>query len=205
MTSEKVMIGIVLLTSAGVGLALLYGISTGHLGKSAPASAPQEDVSAALEARVNIMKSKGPDATLTILPVRTGAIDKMEDAAAAADLAKRINEAGLCRAAPAEESLLLTTTHGSPNEMINLWDLARVFQGHVRRHAPETDYVLYADYIFTPDWGFVMVHFVVCDRQGEWVIVDMQNSHHPDYQSIDPKSLEDCGRLATKRLTGYLR
>jgi len=24
------------------------------------------------------------------------------------------------------------------------------------------------------------VHFVICDRKGEWVIVDMQNSHQPD-------------------------
>jgi hypothetical protein len=46
---------------------------------------------------------------------------------------------------------------------------------------------------------------IVCDRQGEWVIVDMQNSHHGDYQSLKPTSREDCDKILLKRLEGYLR
>jgi tetratricopeptide (TPR) repeat protein len=49
------------------------------------------------------------------------------------------------------------------------------------------------------------VHFVVCDRKGEWVIVDMQNSQHPDYQDIKPTSSEGCNKLLVKRLEGYLK
>ena len=56
-----------------------------------------------------------------------------------------------------------------------------------------------------PDGGAWAVHFVVCDREGEWVIVDFQNDHHGDFQSIDPKTPDDCGRLVAKRLQGYLR
>ena len=37
------------------------------------------------------------------------------------------------------------------------------------------------------------------------LIVDFQNSHHGDFQSIDPKTPEDCGRLVAKRIEGYLR
>jgi hypothetical protein len=44
----------------------------------------------------------------------------------------------------------------------------------------------------------------VCDSKGEWVIVDMQNSHHPDYQRIKPISKEDCSKLLFKRLGTYL-
>ena len=49
------------------------------------------------------------------------------------------------------------------------------------------------------------MHFAVCDRQGDWVIVDLQNSHHPDYQSIKPTSTDRCEELLLKRLQGYLR
>lgn len=49
------------------------------------------------------------------------------------------------------------------------------------------------------------MHFVVCDRKGEWVIVDMQNSHHDDYQTIKPTSKEGCNKLLVKRLKGYLK
>jgi hypothetical protein len=48
------------------------------------------------------------------------------------------------------------------------------------------------------------VHLIVCDQKGDWVIVDFQNSHHKDFQAINPKSIEDCQRLAVKRLASYL-
>jgi hypothetical protein len=50
-----------------------------------------------------------------------------------------------------------------------------------------------------------MVHFVVCNRKGEWVIVDLQNSLQPDYQSIKPTTREACDKLLLKRLESYLR
>ena len=72
-------------------------------------------------------------------------------------------------------------------------------------HPNELD-ALYADYVFNPqnsEQG--LVHFVVCDRKGEWVIVDMQNSHHPDYQSIGIISRDRCDQLLVKRLEGCLK
>jgi hypothetical protein len=39
----------------------------------------------------------------------------------------------------------------------------------------------------------------VCDRNAEWVIVDFQNSHHADFQSISPTSPDDCIRLILRR------
>ena len=197
---SKATIGIVLVAVVLVGLPLACKAKPGTAGQSAP-----DNVVAELEKRLDLMKSNGPNVSLTILPVRIGAIEKAEDAATASDLARMINEAGLCKAAPAKQSLLLKASMNDPNEMNKLWALAREFRDYAKKNPSDADYVLYADYIFTPNWDFVMVHFVVCDRQGEWVIVDLQNSHHPDYQSINPKSKEDCNRLVVKRLEGYLR
>ncbi len=163
------------------------------------------DISPEQLTRMKLMKFLGPNVSLTVLPVRVGALERVEDAATASDLARMINDAGLCKAAPAKQSLLLKASMNDPNEMNKLLDMAREFQDYVKKHPPDTDYVLYADYIFTPTWDFVMVHFVVCDQRGEWVIRDLQNSHHPDYQSINPKSKADCNRLVVKRLESWLR
>ena len=135
---------------------------------------------------------------------RCGSVAMPADASAA-DLAKMINDAGLCQADAAKQSLLLKASQADPNELKVLWDLAREFRDYVKKNPTDADYVLYADYIFSPQhWEQGFVHFIVCDRKGEWVIVDMQNSHHPDYQSIKPTSREGCDKLLLKRLEGYL-
>jgi hypothetical protein len=165
---------------------------------------PPENERAALPERQQAMKQALPGATLLVYPARIGgdAVDK----ASAADLAKMINGAGLCKAVAAKQSVLLKTSLADPNEMKALWNLAREFRNFVRTNPPTADYALYADYGFNPqnaEQGFV--HFVVCDRKGEWVIVDMQNSHHPDYQSIGIISRDRCDQLLVKRLEGHLK
>jgi len=124
----------------------------------------------------------------------------------ATNIVRLLNQAGLCKAVPADATVLLKASQADPNELKTLWDLAREFRDYVRAHPPAADYALYADYVFNPqnaEQGFV--HFVVCDRKGEWVIVDMQNSHQPDYQSIGIISRERCDQLLVKRLEGYLK
>jgi hypothetical protein len=165
---------------------------------------PPEEERTPLPERQKAMKELGQKATLVVFPARIGG--NTEDAASASDLARMINDAGLCKAEPAKPSLLLKASQADPNEMKKLWDLAREFRDYAKNNPPDADYVLYADYLFTPqNWEQGMVHLVVCDRKGEWVIVDMQNSHHPDYQSIKPTSKEGCNKLLVKRLEGYLR
>ena len=124
----------------------------------------------------------------------------------AAELAKLVNDAKLCKAVPATQAVVLKASQADPNEQKTLWELAREFREYVRNNRPDADYVLYADYVFNPkDWEQGFVHFVVCDRQGEWVIVDYQNSHHSDYQSIRPVSRKDCDKLLVKRLEQHLQ
>jgi hypothetical protein len=145
-----------------------------------------------------------PGATLLVYPARIGG--NAVSVPAATNVVRLLNQAGLCQAIQAEQPVLLKTSLADPNELKALWNLAREFRDFVRTNPPAADYALYADYAFNPqnaEQGFV--HFVVCDRKGEWVIVDMQNSHHPDYQSIGIISRDRCDQLLVKRLAGYLK
>jgi len=165
--------------------------------------APDEAEWNAMEKRQAIMKKATPSVKVAIFPVRLS--DEKVGKDDSAHLAQLLNKKKLC-AAEVVDSSLRVKIEPSHNEQKMLWDLARAFQDHVRQNPPEADYALLADYMISPRDGRVMaVHFVVCDRDGEWVIVDFQNDHHVDFQSVDPKTHEDCGRLVAKRLRGYLR
>jgi len=165
---------------------------------------PPEHERAALPGRQQMMKRALPGATLLVYPARIGG--KEVSVPGATNIVRLLNQAGLCQAVPAGQPVLLKASLADPNELKALWNLAREFRGFVRTNPPAADYALYADYVFNPqnaEQG--LVHFVVCDRQGEWVIVDLQNSHHPDYQSIGIISREHCDQLLVKRLVGYLK
>jgi hypothetical protein len=150
------------------------------------------------------MKQTLPGATLLVYPARIGG--NQTNVPSATNIVRLLNEAGLCQAVSSDQPALFKASQTDPNELKSLWNLARGFRDFVKTHPPAADYALYADYAFNPqnaDQGFV--HFVVCDRQGEWVIVDMQNSHHPDYQSIGIISRERCDQLLVKRLMESLK
>jgi len=158
----------------------------------------------ALPERQKIMKQALPGATLLIYPPRIGG--NQTSVPSATNVARLINAAAWCQAVAADQPLVFKASLADPNELKAVWNLAREFRDYVRAHPPATDYALCADYAFNPqktEQGFV--HFVVCDRQGEWVIVDMQNSHQPDYQGVGVSSRDRCDELLVKRLQGYLR
>jgi hypothetical protein len=165
---------------------------------------PPEQERAALSGRQQAMKQALPGATLLVYPARVGG--NTVSMPSATNVARLLNEAGWCQAVPAGQPLLLPASLADPNELKGLWNLAREFRDHVRAHPPASDYALYADYAFNPqnaDQGFV--HWVVCDRRGEWVFVDMQNSHQPDYQSVGVISRERCDQLLVKCLEESLK
>lgn len=165
---------------------------------------PPENESAALPGRQQAMKQALPGATLLVYPARVGG--NLTSFPSATNVVGLLNQAGLCKAVSAEQPILLKASQADPNELKALWSLAREFRDFVRANPPAADYALYADYVFNPqnaEQGFV--HFVVCDRRGEWVIVDLQNSHQPNYQSIGIISRDRCDQLLVKRLEGYLK
>jgi hypothetical protein len=165
--------------------------------------APDKAEWTVIEQRQAAMKKPAPSTKVAVFPVRLS--DDEVSRESATHLANLLSEEELCEATALDTPLHIEI-QPSRNQQKLLWDLARAFQGHVRQNPPEADYVLYADYMISPRHQKVgAVHFVICDRDGEWVIVDFQNSHHSDFQSIDPKTRADCDRLVAKRLEGYLR
>lgn len=146
---------------------------------------PPEAERAAMQPRLDALKAARPRqlAIYAPNPERLGELVQAEGL-------------GQVRAAAAAPELSVAP---NMNEQKVLWDQARAFRDFIRQHPPDADYALYAAYL-----GTAMVHFVVSNRAGEWVIVDFQNDHHPDYQSIAPKSADDCARLVVKRLASYL-
>lgn len=97
----------------------------------------------------------------------------------------------------------------SMNEQQVLWQMARGVRDYVRTHRPDAEYVLFAHYIMGRDAGGNVrvggVHFTICDRSGDWVVVDFQNSHHRDFGAIQPRSRDDCDQLVMRRLESLLR
>ena len=163
---------------------------------------PPETERVAIPERQARIKAAGPSRTMVVYAARIGG---SRDDLGSEGLTKPIQDAGLAQARPGGD-LLLKSSRNDPNQLRTLWDLAREFREHLRQHPPQADFALYADCTFNPaNWQQGYVHIVVCDRKGDWVIVDFQNSHHPDYQAIRPASAEACRSLAVKRLASYLK
>lgn len=157
---------------------------------------PPEEEYAAIKKRFDAISDT---ATFAVYPVK---IRSETDKQCAAGLVEMLNRENVCRAVAADVEVKLTI-HGDPNEQKVLWDTARGFQDFIRKNPPKADYAVFADYgIGRSSSGKTKVgyvHTIVCDRAGDWVIVDFQNSHHPDFQAIGPKSREDCNRLVIRR------
>lgn len=164
---------------------------------------PDEAEFKAIDQRKAAFKKAAPTATMVVYPVRAGG--KL-DAEAAVHLAKLLTDAGVVQAKAATEGSQLDIKRDM-NEQKVLWSMARGFRDYVQNKTPDADYALFADYLMgTNPAGRTAVggvHFAVCDRKGDWVIVDFQNSHHDDFSAIKPKSVEDCDKLVLKRLEGY--
>ncbi len=165
---------------------------------------PAQEELTALNKRLEAEKGKISSSTVTVYPVHLWI---GSDAAGASELAKLLNEHGICKAEASDKDPQLELK-GDPNEQKILWDTARLFREFLRSNPPETDYALLADYGLSPTTDGQQianhVHLILCDRAGNWVLVDYQNSHHADFQSIEPKSCADCNRLAVKRLESRL-
>ncbi len=147
-------------------------------------------------------RTKFDGSKVVVFPILIGG---QTDRVQATHLARLLSEGKLSKAEVAAAGPALQVSQG-PNEQQRLWDMARGFREHLRRTPAAADYAIYAEYVLNrePERAFI-VHFVVCDPSGEWVIVDFQNDHHEDFQSVAPKSGDDCDRLVVKRLAGYLR
>lgn len=164
--------------------------------------APARERDALMPARLKVMRESRPHSTLMVLGVR---MDRTGSVTNANDLAKRISEAKIFqKIVPAKQPVLIEAKL-TGDQMKYLWDIAREFQAYVKKNPPDADYVLYADYIFDRQhWQQGGVQFVVCDRQGEWVLAELTNSDQEDYQRVKPISPDGCDKLLVERLADRL-
>jgi hypothetical protein len=161
---------------------------------------PPDKEIADMKKRLEVLKEKIATSKLTVYPIH---LWEGADKSAAIQLAKLISEAKICLADHSDIDTNIKIK-GDPNEQKILWDTARAFRDFLRKNPPPTEYALLSDYGLSPSSDgkheASHVHLILCDKSGDWVLVDFQNSHHPDFQSIAPKTIEDCNRLAVKRL-----
>jgi hypothetical protein len=163
------------------------------------AGIPAKDELDAIAKRSETLKKNIKTATCTVYPVNVG---RQSDKQCAVDLVAMLNEGGLCKAETSEADPALKVANHS-NEQKVLWDTARAFRDFVKKNQPTTDYAVYVDYGLSGT-NVHHVHAIICDRSGDWVLIDMQNSHHPTFERIDPKSAADCNRLLLARLQAWL-
>ncbi len=162
---------------------------------------PQSGEPISMEARQEVFQKGFANSTITIFPVLLRDRVSKDNAE---HLSALLTEKKLCHGAVAAEELLFTVEPAT-NEQKMLWELANKFKDHVKENLVKSDYALYAQYFMSPRDGRVMaVHFIVCDRYGDWVIVDFQNDHHKDFNTVAPASASDCDKLVIRRLEEYL-
>ena len=167
---------------------------------------PTKNEQEAMKSRLNDLKKAIKTSTIAVFPVR---VSGKSDAQVAMRLAKMLTKEGLGRAEPVSSDHPKVGIKPSTNQTRIVWDIARAFQDFLRKNPPAADYALFADYGIgrTGDGKTEVggVQFVLCDRNGGWVVVALRNSHQPDFQQINPQSPDDCNRLVVEALTNDLR
>lgn len=163
---------------------------------------PEQPERDAMQRRLDEMRKQRTSARFAVLPTRLG---QTLDDASAQRLAAALTESAQAHAEASRPGARIEVA-ASNNEQKRLWDFARGLRAHLRQHPVDADYVIMADYGIDAERGERgYVHVVVCDRQGEWVAVDWQNSHHADYRSVAPKTTADSDRVASGRVKMLLR
>ena len=160
---------------------------------------PERD---AMKKRFEAAHESFSEAALSVYPFRIWETEEGSVEGAEA-LAGKLTKAGLCRASAVDTDTLLVATRDpeQPSQMKIMWDTARDFRAFLREHPADADYALLVDATLPTHH----VHLVLCEGSGEWVTASLMNSHHPEFQEVDPKTLEDCVELAFRRLTATIQ
>jgi hypothetical protein len=166
---------------------------------AAKSSMPPKAELDAMAPRAEAFKKLGKAAKVAVYPVRVaGALDAAQGTA----LAKALAETCAATSSDAKPAI---DCKPAANEQLVLWTVAKQFREHLRKNPPDADYALFADYLMPADKTMVgAVHFVLCTKRGEFVVVDFQNDHHDDFKAAAPRNVDDCRRLVTKRFARLL-
>jgi hypothetical protein len=163
---------------------------------------PTDEESAAMKQHLEKLRANVKTMQIAVYPTCIGDHHNSDSATRLASLIeKKFN----CKATKVDKPVPIQHEQ-TPNEQKLLWDLARAFRDYLRANPPDSNYAMLAEYFINPSGGQAgAVHFVICDKSAEWVLVDFQNNQHEDFQRISPKSIEDCDKLALERLVKRLK
>jgi len=166
---------------------------------------PSKSELEAIMARQDALKKIIKTATIAVYPVR---VSGKSDEKLAGQLAEMLTKKGLGRAETVSTDPKLDIKPNT-NQTRIAWDAARAFQDFLHKNPPTAEYALLADY------GIAQLHdgktkvggvqFILCNRKGDWVLVGLRNSHHPEFQQINPQSPDDCNRVVVEALANDLR
>ncbi len=169
---------------------------------AAKSGIPDRAERARMEGRLKDFKSGLKSSSIAVYPARLNGKPDADTARRVADAVSRELGCG----AKVMESAIEIDLQPSSNQQKRLWDLARGFRDQLRKSPAETGYALFVEYMIDPQGGPAhAVHFVLCDRSGEWVIVDFQNNQQPVFMKVKPVTAEDCDRVVMKRLADYVK
>lgn len=165
---------------------------------------PQNELDA-MQPRLDLLKKSLKTSALAVFPVSIGGTG---DKQLAGRLAEMLTKEGIGRAEPSSIDPKLQIQPNT-NQTRIAWDIARGFREFLRKNPPAADYALMAAYGIGRDAdgqpGVAGMEFVLCARNGDWVIVELRNSHHSDYRRINPKSADDGNRLLVEAIKERLR
>ncbi len=153
------------------------------------------------------------DARVLVVPVQGDGVFGKSNAH---NLVQLMNGRKLCRAEVHPELVVLRVGNSLNKEKI-LWNFALKFSNYVQENNFDADYYLTCDYgmnsdgvVIRSDYGINReanvrgVHLVLCDRNGNWVIVEQNNNHHRAFQDVMPQTPADCDKLVVERLLSYM-
>jgi hypothetical protein len=147
---KKVVVGVLLSVVFGLGWA------------SAQQTVPKPRVSPEQQKRIELMKSKGAEASLTILPVRLGGrpFDRVSEA-----VGMLLEQQGL-------KNIELGKTVFDPGKETDMMRLAGSLGDFIGKNPIATEYALYAEFNGSREAGLNEIRAVVLDKTGAAVWTD---------------------------------
>ena len=163
-------------------LAALLVMSTSLSAGAADVPSGQRGPSAEQQKRIELMKTKGPDASLTILPVRLAGrpFDRVTEV-----VGLLLEKRGL-------KNIELGKSVFSPADKTGLETLAGAVGAFLKENAIVTEYALYAEYNGNPQTGLNELRAVVVDQAGAVVWTDRQTPEDTAFKRLgspDPMTM----------------
>jgi hypothetical protein len=119
-----------------------------------------------------------------------------EAARAAADL---FESRGLARVAISDAEVPIAGEWHS-NQAKMFAESTQAFAAYLAAHPVDTDYAALAEYLIGGRGVPVGVHFYLLDGAGKCAYAVLSNSHHTEFQAVDPQTVADATEVLLRRL-----